>query len=105
MLNTERHLVAAMLCNYEKQSFTFSKSKFTGAAGCSRLLVNICKSASICMLPEMIKEQGCPNTLGEKFVSKAQRLHILKHGLNSVCAISITVSVIDVVLAYIEMKA
>lgn len=57
------------------------------------------------MLPKMIKEQRCPNTLGEEFISKAQWLHILKHGLNSVCVISITVSLIDVVLAYIEVKA
>lgn len=86
-----------------KKSYTFSTSKVTVAAGCSMFLVNICKSTSICMLPRMIKEQRCLNILGEKFGSKAQLLQILKYGLNSLCVISITVSLIDV-LAYVEVK-
>lgn len=87
-------MVAEVLCNSEKSDI-FSASKVTVAAGCSMLLVNICKSASICVLPKMIKEQRCLNTFGEKIGSKAQLLQILKHGLNSMCVISIALSLID----------
>lgn len=83
-----------MLCNSEK-SDTFSASIVTVAAGCSMLLVNVCKSASTCMLSKVIKEQRCLNTFGERIGSKAQLLQILKHGLNSVCVISIALSLID----------
>lgn len=87
-----------------KKSYTFSTSKVTVAAGCSILLVNICKLASICMLPKIAKEQRCLNTLGKNFVFKTQLLQILKHGLKSVCVISITTSLVNL-LAYIEVKA
>lgn len=86
-----------------KKSSTFSTSKVTVAADCSILLINICKLASICMLPKIAKEQRCLNTLGKKIGFKTQLLQILKHGLNSVCVISITVSLVNF-LAYIELK-